>query len=704
MKNPIVSIVTPVFNTAPEYIKELHRSLCQQTLSNFEWNIIDDGSSDTNTISFLALLSATDSRIRIIKHQENKGLPFARNTGIKNSDCKYLFFIDADDYIDNTTIEKCLLVLKSNDALSFVNTYVTGFGSQQYKWTGGFHDGILFLEENRNTSCFMARKNVFDRIVFDENMRAGCEDWDFWLQAASKDMWGYTIPEFLFFYRRSASSTWTTLSTTKKLELQKKELQKKYKKHLTANNFPKKQLKGYTFFSFKDINCSSVNIKPDESKKHILFIFPWLQIGGADYFNLRLLKGLKDKEWSFSIITTNKSNNQLQHEFLQLTEDIFHLPNLGNHACFRDYITYFIETRKPTLLFLSNSVFGYYSLPWLKQKFPDVPIVDYIHSEDPGWYNGGYPFFSAIYNHFLDESYVSSNHLKNVCISNGASSQKIHTKYINVDTDTIKKNITKRNEIRKLLGVGNHETLLIYVARLTKQKQPDVLLKTIASLNNLNLSFKCIIIGDGPDRDEVIRGIDANKLHDKVFYLGELPNTDVLNYMDAADIFFLPSLYEGIALSIYEAMAKELSVVGALTGGQRELVSEDCGYLVSETDTQKQVEEYTRILSNLIQNEEQRVEYGKNARKQVVQNFQLDSLINSIHNSISAVKANKSTEGAYGIAYTGIFEQMLHLEEENKILRNQLNTKAIQFLVRNDNYYRKIIRFLKKVKPQYKRK
>ncbi len=63
--------------------------------------------------------------------------------------------------------------------------------------------------------------------------------------------------------------------------------------------------------------------------------------------------------------------------------------------------------------------------------------------------------------------------------------------------------------------------------------------------------------------------------------VGALPNPRLRDLMAAADILFLPSAWEGIAQSIYEAMAAGLVVVGADVGGQRELVTPDCGYLLS---------------------------------------------------------------------------------------------------------------------------
>ena len=62
--------------------------------------------------------------------------------------------------------------------------------------------------------------------------------------------------------------------------------------------------------------------------------------------------------------------------------------------------------------------------------------------------------------------------------------------------------------------------------------------------------------------------------------LGGVPNEKMRDLLAAADIFFLPSRWEGIALAIYEAMSMGVAVVGAIVGGQAELVTPECGVLI----------------------------------------------------------------------------------------------------------------------------
>lgn len=90
-----VSIITPAHNSAL-YIEEAIESVLSQTYQNWEMLIVDDCSSD-NTVEIVASYCEKDSRIKMIKHMENKGVAGARNTALKVATGKYIAFLDSDD-------------------------------------------------------------------------------------------------------------------------------------------------------------------------------------------------------------------------------------------------------------------------------------------------------------------------------------------------------------------------------------------------------------------------------------------------------------------------------------------------------------------------------------------------------------------------------------------------------------------------------
>lgn len=110
-----VTLVIPVYNTE-KYIERCIVSVLEQSLEDIEIIFINDCSTD-NSSKIINDYMAMDNRIQIITHDRNRGLSYARNTGIKNASGDYICFLDSDDWIDSNYIEhmyKCALDSKSN--------------------------------------------------------------------------------------------------------------------------------------------------------------------------------------------------------------------------------------------------------------------------------------------------------------------------------------------------------------------------------------------------------------------------------------------------------------------------------------------------------------------------------------------------------------------------------------------------------------
>ena len=100
MFNPMISIIIPCFNSSL-YLPACIESILRQKYINFELLLIDDGSSDS-TVSICKSYVALDNRIKLICHNENKGVSVARNTGLNNAIGDWIAFVDADDTVSST--------------------------------------------------------------------------------------------------------------------------------------------------------------------------------------------------------------------------------------------------------------------------------------------------------------------------------------------------------------------------------------------------------------------------------------------------------------------------------------------------------------------------------------------------------------------------------------------------------------------------
>lgn len=108
-----VTVVVPIYKTE-KYLDKCISSIANQTYSNLEILLIDDGSPD-NCPQICDAWAKKDQRIRVI-HKQNEGLGLARNTGIDNASGEYICFFDSDDFVAPDTIEKSFCKLESTQA------------------------------------------------------------------------------------------------------------------------------------------------------------------------------------------------------------------------------------------------------------------------------------------------------------------------------------------------------------------------------------------------------------------------------------------------------------------------------------------------------------------------------------------------------------------------------------------------------------
>ena len=123
--------------------------------------------------------------------------------------------------------------------------------------------------------------------------------------------------------------------------------------------------------------------------------------------------------------------------------------------------------------------------------------------------------------------------------------------------------------------------VVMTVARLEKVKGIEYLIKSISNLKSQISNLACLIIGDGSERNNLEKLVERLNLRDKVKFLGEVSNEQIPEYLAGADCFVLPSLREGFGISILEAQAAGIPVIGTKIGGILDLVKDgETGILV----------------------------------------------------------------------------------------------------------------------------
>lgn len=206
--NTLVSIIVPCYKQA-HFLNEALESVLNQTYSNWECIIVNDGSPDkTKTVA--SKWCEKDKRFNYL-YKENGGLSSARNAGIAVSKGEYILPLDADDIIHESFLSALVPELNNDNTIAIVSCFSKFFLKNtkniihELKPVGTNYHAILF--ENSLIATSLYRKKCWEEVGgYDENMKKGFEDWEFWI-AITKLGWTYkVVEEFLFYYRKQKQS------------------------------------------------------------------------------------------------------------------------------------------------------------------------------------------------------------------------------------------------------------------------------------------------------------------------------------------------------------------------------------------------------------------------------------------------------------------------------------------------------------------
>lgn len=194
-----VSIIIPIYNSE-KYIYETLDSVKKQTYLNWECILINDGSSDNSEGVFFKIIKG-DDRFRYI-NQDNLGVCIARNNAVKNSVGEYILCLDADDLISENFLEETVKVLDSDLSLKVVTSTVKYFGRSKGNLKPISFDIATLLASNQLVVTSLFRRVDFDRVGgFDEKMKEGLEDWDFWISLLKDGGNVKCANQAVFYYR-----------------------------------------------------------------------------------------------------------------------------------------------------------------------------------------------------------------------------------------------------------------------------------------------------------------------------------------------------------------------------------------------------------------------------------------------------------------------------------------------------------------------
>lgn len=681
----LISIITPFYN-AGKYYEQTFRSVINQTFPWFEWIIVDDGSTQIKDIELLNRLAAQDVRIRVF-HKENGGPSSARNLAICHSLADIIVPLDADDLIEPNYIELLYWALYYNPEYDWAYTNSVGFQNQQYLWDKPFHASLL-KTYNYLTSSGAIRKSALDEVGgYDESQERQYEDWHLWLKLLAAHKKPIKLPTFSFWYRRSDTGVLSSVNSNsgrkkpaKKLVL---EAANSVDTSITAKVYPDIYA-GRQWLS-PSISQYPMSPKDPQGKTDILFIFPWLEMGGADKFNLDLIKGLNMGHYNAHIVTTKAAPNTWKQRFGEFVTEIFELPNFLDLFHYSDFLAYLMVSRNIKLVFLSNSYYGYYALPWLKHSFPSVAFVDYVHMEEWYWRNGGYARTSGSLGNLLDCTYVCNGATRNVLINYfHRTPERVKTAYIGVDENYFCPESTACGLVYQQLDISPKRPIILFPCRIHAQKRPFLMLAIALELKKRGCNCVFVVVGDGPQMEELKNTIAQNSLQNDILLAGR--QTDMRPYYKDAALTLICSLKEGLALTAYESLAMGTPVITSDVGGQAELVNDDVGVVVpllqnegQDLDkrfySQEEVSLYVNAIEQLLSNQKMYQAQCANCRQRILDGFSQRQMIQRFEQEFERLLSPEMTQARLletenGMKYMSLWEDYLTLYREYECLEN----------------------------------
>ncbi|MDE6947615.1 MAG: glycosyltransferase [Anaeroplasmataceae bacterium] len=640
--NPRVSIITPFYN-AGKYFEQTWNSVLNQTFPWFEWIIIDDGSTDKNSLNVLKELANKDARIKVF-HKSNGGVSTARNEGILKSITDIVVPLDADDLLAPTFLEITYWALYFNPEYSWAYTDSVGFQNQEYLWRKDFDIRVLKKHNFLVLTAAIRKKDLIEAGLYDDSEKFAYEDWKLWLRLLEQGKKPVHISTYGFWYRRLEGGVSDTVKKdyiVKKKALEIIEAQaRRVSEDIEAKEYPYATPIG----TYASIKCSNWNedetVFQEKRKKKVMFLLPWMVMGGADAFNLDVVRKLDKDRYEISILTTLHGEQSWRQRFEKYVVDIFELPTFLNVENYPEFISYFIKSRKVDIVFLTNSYYGYYVAPWLRMNFPNIVIVDYVHMEEWYWRSGGFARVSGVLNNIIEKTFVCNDKTRKVLIEKfNRNPKSVETLYIGVDKEKFNAFNYEPGLIRKKMKIEEGRPIILFPCRMHPQKRPFLMIEIAKKVKMDIPEIAFLVVGDGVQLNELQQKVKQQHLEHTVYFAGR--QNQMQPYYKDSDITLICSLKEGLALTAYESCSMGTPVITSDVGGQAELIDDSVGIVIplmqEESESldlrefpDEEINMYVNAIQDLLSDRAEYARKSANCRKRIEERFSTDVMIEKL--------------------------------------------------------------------------
>jgi glycosyltransferase involved in cell wall biosynthesis len=346
----------------------------------------------------------------------------------------------------------------------------------------------------------------------------------------------------------------------------------------------------------------------------VLYLAPWVDYGGSDTNTLDWFRWIDRTRFAPSLITTQPSSNRRLSEVVPFASEVWELPELMEGNEFPRFILEFVRSREVELIHVMNSRIGYDMLADFRALTNPPKVVVQLHVEEPTR-DGYVRYVTTRYGGLVDAFSVSSAGVGDAVVGYGISRELVEVVPTGIDSELYD---PRRVESEPFDDGRLH---LLFVARLVAQKDPLMMVEVARELKQRGLDFCIHVIGGGELEPDVLALVDDYRLRDEVVL--EAPTHELRPWYARVDALLMTSVFEGVPVIVYEALAMELPIVAPALPGILELMGEGGGVVVEQRD---RADAYADALEPLLRSRELRSEIGAAGRRIVGERFSVQEM------------------------------------------------------------------------------
>ena len=681
-QTPVVSIFFIGYNKSLDKIKNSLLTISNQSFEQLEIIVIYNKSN--NLKEFIK----DDKRIKVVA----KDLTTVSEL-LKNSHAKTDFYtiLEAGEYIEKTYIETNIISLQLNE-----NEKISYTDSVNYKLKKKYN----YIFENK----ILKDKTIpVPNLVFKKETLATLKN----IKLEHLKTWEKTI-DIIKLYSAIHQSYYGFKTYKDKSDLNEENYiyLERIIFSLDIISYP---MDNYYYEIVKSKKDKLKIYKRENKKTNILFFIPWMVVGGADKFNLDFIRLIDKEKYTVTVVSDLPTPYVWRQKFDEFADSVFDISTFVDRRDWPTFMEYIIESRNINLLLVSNSITGYNLIPYIKLKYPHIPVIDYIHSVEIYNRFGGYGRDSYMINSLIDKTLFCSKNAMESYNNLFNNKKNCGVVYIGVDSDKFKPNKELKKSIREEHNLN--DTLNIgFLCRIDSPKRPLLLAEIAREYINKNKKVKFIVGGEGPLLNQLIQQIKNYEIEQYFIFLGNMENT--IDFYSMCDITINCSIKEGLALTAYESLSMGVPIVSANVGGHKELINDKCGIIVPLLQKEEEINDYDykeeEILNyvNAIEKITKNLKkYTENCRGVIINKFSLKNMISEMQKNIddvinnqseTCIKNAQSLKANKNIIYEYINHYFMGSEYEFKtqINRYYASFETIEKITPKE---KKIISFIKKI-------